>query len=97
MKGSIRQRGKSRWEICIDICRDPTTQKRRRHFETIRGAKRDAQHRLAELLLDIEQGTYVTQPKRLTIGAWLQQWLSGYVASNLSPKTIESYGQELRC
>ena len=28
---------------------------------------------------------------------WLRQWLDSYVASNLSPKTRQSYEQELRC
>ena len=96
MKGYIRQRSKSKWEITIDIGRDAATGKRLRHFETINGIKKDAQHRLAELLINIEQGTYIKQPRKLTVAAWLLQWLDGYVASNLSPKTNESYQHELR-
>jgi integrase len=97
MKGYIRQRSKGKWEITIDIGRDPSTNKRLRHFETVVGGKKEAQHRLAELLLNIEKGTYVKQPKELTVAAWLRQWLDSYVASSLSPKTRESYEQELRC
>ena len=95
MKGHIRQRSKARWEITIDIGRDPTTEKRLRHFETVKGSKKDAQCRLAELLLNIERGIYVKQPKQLTVATWLRQWLDSYVASNLSPKTRESYYQEI--
>ena len=73
MKGHIRQRSKGSWEITIDIGRNPATGERRRHFESVRGIKREAQHRLAELLIDIEQGTYVKQPKRLTVADWLRQ------------------------
>jgi len=97
MKGYIRQRSKGKWEITIDIGRDPSINKRLRHFETIVGGKKDAQHRLAELLLNIEKGTFIKQPKQLTVAAWLRQWLDSYVASNLSPKTKQSYEQELRC
>jgi len=44
MKGSIRQRSKGSWEITIDIGRDPATGKRQRHFESLRGTKKVAQH-----------------------------------------------------
>jgi len=66
-----------------------------RHFESIRGTKKDAQKRLAELLVSAGQGTYIKQPKQLTVGLWLQQWLDSYAASNLAPKTAESYKHEL--
>jgi len=96
MRGHMRKRGKSNWEITIDIGRDAETGKRLRHFETVKGVKKDAQHRLAELLINIEQGTYIKQTRKLTVADWLLQWLHGYVASNLSPKTNESYQHELR-
>jgi integrase len=95
MKGHIRQRTKGTWEITIDTGPDPTTGKRRRHFESVKGAKKEAQRRLAELLVDIDQGTYIKQSKKLTVAAWLLQWYDGYVTSNLSPKTSESYNHEL--
>jgi len=43
MRGYIRQRSKGSWEITIDVGRDPTTGKRLRHFETLKGNKKDAQ------------------------------------------------------
>ena len=97
MKGYIRQRSKGKWEITIDVGRDFSTYKRMRHFETVIGGKKDAQHRLADLLLNIEKGTYIKQPKQLTLATWLREWLDSYVASNLAPKTRESYEQELKC
>jgi hypothetical protein len=53
MKGYIRQRSKGSWEICLDAGRDPATDRRLRHFETVKGPKREAQKRLAELLVSI--------------------------------------------
>ncbi len=97
MKGSIRQRSKGSWEICIDCGRGPATDKRLRHFETVKGTKKDAQRRLAELLVSIEKGSYIRQPKELTVAVWLQRWVDTHAQSNLSPKTVESYEQELRC
>ena len=95
MKGSIRQRSKGSWEICLDAGRDPATGKRLRHFESVRGAKRDAQRRLRELLLNVEQGTYV-KSDRLTVAQFLEEWLQDYVATNTAPRTAEGYQQIVR-
>jgi len=95
MKGHIRQRSKGSWEIVIDVGRDPSTGKRLQHWETVRGTKRDAQQRLAELLVTIEQGSYI-KPKRLTLGQWLEDWIDSYVTTNCSPRTVDSYRSEIR-
>ena len=95
MKGHIRQRSKNKWEITIDTGRDVASGKRLRHFETVSGTKNAAQHRLAELLVSIEQGAYVKQKRKLTLAIWLQEWLAGHVTGNLTPKTAESYRHEL--
>jgi len=95
MKGSIRQRSKGSWEVCIDIGRDPTTGKRLRHFENVRGRKAEAQRRLRELLLSVEQGTYV-KSDRLTVAQFLEEWLQDYVATNTAPRTSERYQEIVR-
>lgn len=96
MKGSIRQRSKGSWEITIDAGRDPATGKRQRHFESVKGIKRDAQQRLHELLLSVEQGVYI-KPTRISLGEWLGDWLNSYVATNCSLATARSYKSEVRC
>jgi integrase len=73
--------------VTIDV---PSTGKRRRSFVTVHGTKKDAQRRLAELLVSIDNGSYV-KPKHLTVGEWLGQWLQGYVATNTAPRTRERY------
>lgn len=95
MKGYLRQRSKGSWEVCIDIGKDPSTGRRLRHFESIKGTKRDAQRRLAELLVSIEEGNYI-KPSRFTLGQWLENWINSYVATNCSLRTLESYQSEMR-
>ncbi|MBA7589176.1 Tyrosine recombinase XerC [subsurface metagenome] len=90
MRGSIRQRSKGSWEICIDVGRDPVTGRRQRHFETIPGSKSQAQRRLHELLHILEQGAYA-KPKRITLAEWLIDWLNGYVKTNCSIRTLDGY------
>jgi len=87
----VRKRSKGSWEIYLDIGRDPATGKRLRHYEAIRGTKKDAQQRLAELHVEVEKQSYVRQPKQLTVASWLEQWLKDYVEMHCSPRTVESY------
>ena len=95
MKGHVRQRSKGSWEVTIDVGADPATGRRVRHFETVRGNKRDAQLRLAELLTSMQTGTYV-KPKQLTVGEWLGEWVKSYVKTHCAPRTVESYESEIR-
>lgn len=95
MKGHIRQRTKGSWEICLDVGQDPSTGKRRRHHETVKGGKGAAQKRLAELLVSIGKGVY-TKPTKLTVGEYLEQWLGGYVSTNCASRTRERYEEIVR-
>lgn len=88
MRGSIRQKGKS-WQIQIYTGTGPDG-KPRRHFETVRGRKGDAQRRLTELLSSLDKGVY-TPPGRLTVAEHLHRWLEGYVKTNCSQRTFDGY------
>ena len=89
MRGSIRQRGKSSWEI--EVYTGPGPEGRpRRHFETVRGSKKDAQRRLTELLASLDRGIYVP-PGRLTVTEHLRRWLDGYARVHCSERTFEGY------
>ena len=89
MRGSIRQKSKYGWQIQIytGIGSDG---KPRRHFETVRGRKGDAQRRLTELLASLDKGIY-TPPGKLTVAEHLRNWLSGYVKTNCSQRTLDGY------
>ena len=89
MRGSIRQKSRNSWQlqICTGIGPDG---KRRRHFETVRGRKGDAQRRLTELLVSLDKGVY-TPPGKLTLAEHLRNWLTGYVKTNCSERTLDGY------
>ena len=95
MKGSIRQRSKGSWEICIDTGRDPATGKRMRHFESVKGTKKAVQQRMHELLHALEQGAYV-RPSRLTVAQFLGEWLRDYARPNTASRTCERYEEIVR-
>ena len=89
MRGSIRQRGKTSWEIQVYTGKGPDG-KARRHFETIKGNKGNAQKRLRELLTLLDQAIYIP-PVKTTAAALFEEWLRGYVKTNCSIRTKESY------
>jgi len=88
MRGSIREKSKGSWQIQIYTGTGPEG-KPRRHFETVRGRKGDAQRRLTELLSSLDKGVY-TPPGRLTVAEHLNQWLNGYVKTNCSIRTLDA-------
>ncbi len=92
MKGRLRQKSKGSWEICLDTGTDMATGKRLRHFETVKGAKKDAQQRLNELLHQLNKGTF-TKPSKLSVGQFLLEWLRDYAKPNTAPKTFERYAE----
>jgi integrase len=89
MKGNIRQRGKDSWQIQIYTGVAPDGLPKR-YYETVRGRKSDAQKRLAELLLNLEKGI-CAPPGRVTVAQHLRAWLEGYVKTNCSLRTYDSY------
>jgi len=89
MRGSIRSRGNHSWQIQIYTGTGPDG-KPRRHLETVRGRKSDAQRRLTELLSSLDKGVY-TPPGRLTVAEHLKNWLDGYVKTNCSQRTLDGY------
>jgi len=89
MRGSIREKTKGSWQIQIYTGTGPDG-KPRRHFETVRGRKGDAQRRLTELLSSLDKGVY-TPPGHLTVAEHLYQWLEGYVKTNCSSRTFDGY------
>jgi integrase len=89
MKGSITQRTKDTWRIQVYTGKGPDGNYRR-HTETVRGRKGDAQRRLNELLTNLDKGVYIP-PVKLTVTDLLNQWLEGYAKTNCSARTLESY------
>ena len=88
MKVYIRKRSKTSWEISLDTGRDLETGERIRHFETIKGLKKDAQRLLNKLLHNIDTNSYV-KPTRITVRQFLEDWQKDYVDIHNAPRTRE--------
>jgi integrase len=98
MRGSIVKRSKTSWALVVDQGRDPTTGKRRQKwvtFEVPRGvgqreATKQAEAKLAELLHQIDKGSYV-DATRLTLVDHLRDWHAKSVAPLKRPETTRVY------
>ena len=83
MRGTLKQRSKGSWTLTFDAGRDQRG-KRRRQTVTVRGTKRQAEARLAELVHQVDTGAYV-KPSMETVGTFLQRWLDDYISSPNTP------------
>lgn len=95
MRGHIRSRYEGSWNIVLDLGRlpDPKTGllKRKRKWFTFRGTRKEAENKLTDLLHKLDRGG-VIEPSKMTLGAWLTEWLEAAIkppAKRL--RTYETY------
>src|SRR4249920_4164642 len=74
MRGNITRRGKTSWRLKFDL--DAVDGKRRTYTVTVRGARKDAEAKLAELLNEQHRGT-LADPSKLMVAEFLRSWIDG--------------------
>jgi len=80
----------------LNLGTDPATGKRKQQWISIKGTKKDAEKRLAELLHQLDNGIF-SKPGKTTLADYLRQWLKDYCRANLSPRTAEGYESIVQC
>ena len=90
MRGHIVKRYKNSDTIVLNMGADPATGKRKQQWVTIKGTKKEAEKRLAELLHQLDNGTFI-KPGKTTVADYLNQWLKDYCRASLAPRTAEGY------
>lgn len=94
MNGNITQRGKRSWRLKFDT--NGQDGQRNTQYVTVRGTKKDAQQKLAELLAAVGKGAFV-EPTKLTIAdhvaTRIKVW---HEAGDIGDATHERYGVLLR-
>ena len=87
--GSIRQRADGTWEARVSLGTDPGTGKPVR--KSIYGkSQREVRQKLTALLSSMDKGTYQPDTK-ITVRAWMNEWLKTYCANTLKGYTLSSY------
>ncbi|MFC1861011.1 N-terminal phage integrase SAM-like domain-containing protein [Chloroflexota bacterium] len=90
MRGHIIKRGKNSYSICISLGWDAITGKYKQQWLTVKGTKKDADKRLAEMLHQLDNGLFI-KPDKTTLAEYLKQWLNDYCKSNVAPHTAQNY------
>ena len=90
MPGQTIRRGRDKWLVRIFLGRDPATGKRRYHNQTIHGSKKDAERYSIAKHRERDQGTFV-EPARMSLDAYLDQWLEDAVRPRVRPRTLQDY------
>lgn len=91
MQGSLRRRSPESWELTISGGWDPAQQKYIKKSYAIRvRTKAEAQAEQARILAELASGSFV-DPKRVTIRAYLEDWLGHCRTKGLSERTVEGY------
>lgn len=87
--GSIRQRPDGRWEARITIGTDPGTGKTIRR-SVYGDTQKEVRKRMTEILRELDKGTYLT-PRKITVSAWLEDWLQTFCVNKVRPLTYSTY------
>ncbi len=90
MRGSIIKRSKDSYTIIINLGLDPSTGQRRQQWVSVKGNKKDAEKKLAEMLHQLDTGA-LFKPGKVTVSEYLRRWLTEYCRPNLSPRSFERY------
>lgn len=91
--GTIRQRKDGKWEARYTVGRNPGTGKQIQ--KSIYGdTQKEVLKKLQQVQTDLENGVYV-EPSKMTVGAWVDTWLSEYLA-NVKQSTQAGYGGNIR-
>ena len=79
MRGSLQKRYRGSWSIVLDLGYEPDPEtgklRRKQKWHTVRGTRKQAEDRLADLLKAAKDGTYVDATK-ITVGEWLTEWFT---------------------
>ena len=85
-RGSIVQRGHS-YRVRISYQEDSG---KRQQISKTASSKGRAEKLRTQILSELDKGIFA-KPSKLTVGAYIEQWLKSYVASTVAPRTFESY------
>ena len=89
MRGRIRKRGTTSWQIRIETGRDPNGV-RNFDYVTIKGSRKDAETELTKRVNEVNTGAYV-EGCRITVAEFFDRWITTYAEGNVSAKTLQGY------
>jgi len=93
MRGHIRKRGK-KWCVIVYLGRDEKNRPKQKWYSGF-DSKKEAESAMVGIIHDINHGTYV-EPVKVTVSAFLLNWLESYARVNVSAKTCDRYEEIIK-
>ena len=69
----LKNKGRNRWQICLDLGEDPSTGKRLRKYKTVKGNKAEAEAVMAEMLGRISKHQTIDESE-MTLEEYMEMW-----------------------
>ena len=96
--GHIRKRVNSKggvsYQVIVEGEADPINGHRDRHYETVRGTKKQAEARLRELITQFENGG-IAKPTSIRLSDWLDQYITNF-KPDIEATTKASYEEKAK-
>ena len=92
--GTIWKRPNGLWEARYTVGRDPGTGKQIQR-SVYGSTQKDVRQKLAQITASIDKGTYQA-PNKITVSAWMEEWLATFCANKVKPLTLSSYSAMIR-
>jgi integrase len=89
----LKGRTKGSWSFSLELGRD-LKGKRIRKMITVKGTKKDAEIRMAEMLRLTHRGEYIT-PSQMTVADYLRKWDRDFVSIEVADTTAQVYRQRM--
>jgi len=89
MRGTILKRAKASWTSIVDVGRD-SDGRRNQRWITVKGTRKEAERRLAEILNKVNNGLYI-KPSQDTLGDFMGTWLVDHISTRVRPTTLDGY------
>lgn len=92
--GHIRKReaksGITTYQIIVEEEANASTGKRKRHYKTVKGSKKEAERAMRKFITELENKTFVKDNK-IKVANFMHEWIDLYIKNQLSPTTIQHY------
>ena len=92
--GSIRQRKDGRWEARVTVGRNPGTGAPIRR-SVYGDTQKIVRQKMTAIQSEVDRGTYQA-PSKITVAAWLEEWMATFCANRVKPLTYQSYETIIR-
>jgi len=86
----LKKRGRKKWQIVIELERDPVTGERKRKYKTYNGTKREAENKMAELIQKYKDGNNADKYSEMKMKRLMRKYINNH-QHNVATRTADRY------